>query len=562
MFNVEKRRMENVYSVSSSVKRARDSVDIEDETPTTSTSLDSLHAKFARNGESPKESRTEDTWEFSTNGSPLDKASEMPVKPPFKEVGNTAINSGIGNNADVSTPSLPLSIDTHALPGFSTKFPSGESQKLLDKTTPLVKDHSPSYIFPTSYNTPDYTSNDALNDTLEDFVNDEDVPAFERQRQAIDSSIAATEGTLGRNTQKISSKLTEKGYRDSLMEAYRNISREVSRDPLYPPLSILSKRRGRLEMPSKNSHRGIPSSAQEQPLDYASRDANSLRQYTPYPERPSMEHEEASAPTTRQNGSRINVNMNEISMESTSRSSVFRIPVTIQDEMSEAQAEFTDEVADANADKGTGTDADIDNVQEKEVRPTGGCGHDCLSLPMEDNMIEITSIYDLILDMRFCSLQLPIPNDFTGSREFILETNESSSITNYDICYDEDLGSNFVMAEPFRFFCKVHITFDKDGEYWCCCYYDASGNYVQKRFNTADIDFNTAQMLANRCRDAAEKTFHSIWILKHKSLLERPIPDGLAESFVHTVNSINECVNNEDCIVCCADKIQRILQDR
>nr|PVC51562.1 hypothetical protein MACL_00001435 [Theileria orientalis] len=167
---------------------------------------------------------------------------------------------------------------------------------------------------------------------------------------------------------------------------------------------------------------------------------------------------------------------------------------------------------------------------------------------------------DLIFDMKYCSLQLPIPPELYQEEDYTLETNVSPSITEYDICYDEDLASNYVMVEPFRFLSKVHVTFDKEsGEQWCCCYYDAKGNYTRKRFKTSVIAFDTAKMLASRCREAAERSFHKIWILKHKNLLNRPIPENLTDSFMLVVNKIKDCLAREHCMVCCVDKIRETL---
>ncbi|UKJ90476.1 hypothetical protein MACJ_001409 [Theileria orientalis] len=167
---------------------------------------------------------------------------------------------------------------------------------------------------------------------------------------------------------------------------------------------------------------------------------------------------------------------------------------------------------------------------------------------------------DLIFDMKYCSLQLPIPPELYQEEDYTLETNVSPSITEYDVCYDEELASNYVMVEPFRFLSKVHVTFDKEsGEQWCCCYYDAKGNYTRKRFKTSHIAFDTAKMLASRCREAAERSFHNIWILKHKNLLDRPIPQNLTDSFLLVVNKIKDYLAKEHCMVCCVDKIRETL---
>ncbi|XP_952186.1 uncharacterized protein TA13690 [Theileria annulata] len=212
----------------------------------------------------------------------------------------------------------------------------------------------------------------------------------------------------------------------------------------------------------------------------------------------------------------------------------------------------------------------ISNI-ETNTTNTNNTNNTNLTIREENNSIEDTSANDdrnvengsdLIFDMKYCSLQLPIPLEVYQSDEglYTLESDQSELITSYDVCFDEEMASNFIMVEPFRFLCKVHITFDdKLGHQWCCCYFDARGNCTKKRFNTSSLAFNTAKMLAHRCKEAAEHSFHNIWILKHKDALNWPIPTNLTNSFIDLIDKVKNELTNKNCPNCSINNIKHIL---
>ncbi|EAN32817.1 hypothetical protein TpMuguga_02g00534 [Theileria parva strain Muguga] len=207
---------------------------------------------------------------------------------------------------------------------------------------------------------------------------------------------------------------------------------------------------------------------------------------------------------------------------------------------------------------GTESDTTPETTPDSSPRATPGSTPE--NTPTET---PLTNGSDLIFDMKYCSLQLPIPLELYAEDDtYTLETDQDELIRNFDICYDEELESNLILAEPFRFLCKVHITFDDQfGHQWCCCYFDARGNYTKKRFNTSDLQFDTAKMLAHRCKEAAEHSFHNIWILKHKNELNQPIPNNLTNSLINIIHRVKTELNSQQCPNCSINNIKHILHN-